>query len=426
MILKKSITNFFESSLGKKILNYCLIIFWIFAIIHFSWFWKIIIDKVSGLSTLVTSIHREEESLEVQKTEEYLSNLKTFDNKMINILKYYISDNDNLCYQEIKEYKGSLENTNLWFNINYIPLINGSTELKRIIVCNIYNSTIWDIYIEIPYELTEQPINKTVLDFIELYSKKGYRIHLIYRLDKITDIQKHRNVMKFISNSKIKTVTLIYWVWTNEKLDQVYKLLLSLRDFYEENYWWSSTVTFNFWVDFKYKNSTDYQATKLQWEKSWYELQWYSIDKKLDLETLTLNDLEENQIIWENTIITVKDDFFESFGNKKVNFTDELIKYLTLQKDLFEKLKVKGNLLFNINIKKRYVDIIDWSMVKQLLNYKNITLIIPNSQALVKNISYDEQVERLIKQYEKILSEKDILLLYYKYRNLYLESKLKK
>lgn len=390
--------------------------------LHFSGYWKIMMNKFSWVTSSITDIHWEI-SDEVKQTETYVNNLKEFDSKMTNILKYYTLDSDSLCYQEIKERNKSIDSSNKWYNINYIPLINGSTDLKRTIVCNIYNSSISDIYIEVPYELTSDPISKIALDFIDLYTKKWYKVHMIYKLDKITDLQKHRNVMKFITGVPITSITLVYGLWTNENIDKVYKLLLSLKDFYEVNYGNGlSSTSFNFWVDFKYKDKTDYKVTKIEGIKSWYQIQGFSQDKWSTVENLVINS-KNTQIINTNTMINVKDDFFESFWNKKVNFTEELSKYINEQIKLFESFQIKWNLVLNINIKKWYVDVIDWPTINQILNYKNIILITPNSQALLKWITYDEQVERLVKEYENILSEKDILLLYYKYRNLYLESK---
>lgn len=432
MINKTQFLDFFESSTGKRLLNFGLLIFSILVILHFSWLWRILIDKVSGLSSSINDSHIIETKSKVittidektRKTDEYIKHLTEFDNKMKWVLKYYLLEQDDICYKEIQDYTAITDETNRGFNINYLPFVEGSTDLKKIIVCNIYNSTIRDIYIEVPYDSTSKEISKIILDFIELYSKKWYKIHLIYRIDKITDLEEHRNVMKFISWAQLASITMTYGVGTNEDLEKVYKLLLWLQEFYEKNYGsWPVTTQFNFWVDFKYKNVINYQDIKIKWEKKWYKLEGYKKESSVESEII---NAKNKSYLWVDTVVSVKDDFFDSFWKKDVDLTDKLFKYLDSQRTLFDENHVKWKLIFNLNFNKEYVDSIDWPTIYQLQNYKYIQLVTPNSQALSSPTTYETQVWRIEKQYEKILDERDKLLLEYKYKNLYLESKTKK
>lgn len=412
--------------LGLRILN---ILWWILVIIiilHFSWILKTLINSVTNVNNLNQSetIVTKEELEENQKYTEYL---KEFDTKMENLVKYYTSDWDTACSSEIKDYTNiSNLNNQLWYNINYEALVDWTTDLKKVILCNIYNSTINSIYIEIPYEVVEtnKVANNILTSFIDLYTEKWYEINIIYKISEEKSLKTHKNVLKFLPNFDVKSISFIYSVNTSDDLQEVYNYMNEINKFYEFNYWTRYKIFFNYWVDSKYKTFSNYQLMKLNWIKNWYNQQGF-IHKERNINDLIINWKNTTQILSTEHIIQIKDDFFQSFWLQKVNMTEELHQYLKKQQDLYLENNVKWNLVFNINISKTYVDIIDWPRLYEFINFDYIKIITPNSISLTIETTYEEQVERLVKTYESKLKETDLMLVYYKYKTLFLESKTK-
>ena len=369
----------------KKIITFLILILFFVSILHIFWYLKIWINYFTWLSKIYQwkelDVKKEVKILEnLKKEKNYNKNLLEFDLKVNSFFNYYLKRND--CYKTIKDYTNFDNPTNKWLNVDFVSIQKGNDVLQNIIKCNIYNSISNDIYIRIPYSyLLKKTSTLKIKNFILQYQNKWYNIHLIYIIS-WKEIRHNKNVFSFISNKKIKSLS--FYHYNHKNFTEAYERLKRIEQFYIINYW-KYKIDINIGLD---------SNNKLLWLKRENLMKPNQINKKM----------------------------FVEYNNEYLK-TKTLSQFYKEIKEIGEYVTKNDILLINFSFNKEKVDKIDWLDVYKKLSKSNIMLSIPNSIILSdsRDLNEKEFEKKIKKKYSNKLTEKDMLIIFYKYKINYLE-----
>lgn len=423
--------------MNKKIVNsivFILIFIGVIGLLHYFW----VLVKIMNYYTSVSQIQDVKETINTNlssKEEEkdnlgvYSNYMKEYNAKLSNLVTYYLRriESQGACDTEIKNYKGIELNSQRTFHIHYNSLLSWSwsispIELRKIIVCNIYNSDIQSLLLEIPYsEVRKGKVSPIIQNMIKLYSDKGYKINLLFSTDNNEHFLKHKNVISWLgikSNVKIESINFLLKLksYNSEELIEYYNTFKKLENFYSKNY----LKTRKFKANFSISTTTSILDNKKVEIKDWFN----TLDPSKNL------NVNDSLILWETTQPNLNLSNLIEISESELSWINDLtyeIKNLfTYILEEHTKNKLTGKVTVFFNISHDTVKKIDWEQLQLFIKDKPlIELIVPNSISLGKedDSSFLSEIDRIKDEYQKnkVLSIQDIELWYYKYKTLYLE-----
>jgi len=407
-----------------RILNYSLVILILIIILHYSWFLKDYINtqtKINTLSDYSKKITREEKK-DIFLSEErksYVNYLSEYQRKGESLINYYLKKKYK-CW--IKDYSW------LWisiqreisYNINYEVFWDTKKNLLDLIQCNIHNSEINSLYLEINYSKLLNINNwilERILSFMKKYKEKWYNINLIININSLEEYKVQKNIFTVFNSNTISNVYFIYKFKFWDKSEEIYKVSKKVYEFYVK-YYSKNNILFNFWIDREYTSDRSYEFLKGIWVRTWLKIQKYSELTKEKIPKEIILDSRSYRIS-HNNLIEVKDDYFWVLKREKKNYTHWLINYLDSYKKISDLLNTNWKFIIDLNISKENLDLIDISKLKTFISLSNMKLILPNSYSLVQDITFESQLDRLRSNYSIKLKKIDLDLIYYKFLWIY-------